>query len=50
MKKFNLEISKQDAWKLIDAIKHYQKDYALNKSADKLFDSILLKLSQILEQ
>jgi hypothetical protein len=43
----NISISKNEAWKLLDAIKSYQKDYALTAPTNKLFDSLTKKLNSI---
>lgn len=43
----NIVITKNEAWKLMDAITSYQKDYALTGSTTKLFDSIMKKLKSI---
>lgn len=42
-----VEISKQEAWKLLDAIKTYIKDYALNGAVEKTFTNITKKLEKI---
>lgn len=42
-----VEISKQEAWKLIDAIKSYTKDYALNGAVSKTFNNIIKKLEKV---
>jgi len=46
-KNLMLHISKNEAWKLLDAIKNYQKDYALTAPTNKLFDSLIKKLNSI---
>jgi hypothetical protein len=43
----SINISKNEAWKILDAIRSYQKDYALTGPANKLFDSIISKLKII---
>lgn len=43
----NVEISKQEAWKLLDAIKTYTKDYAVNGAVAKTFSNISKKLEKI---
>lgn len=43
-----IEISKQEAWKLLDAIKSYTKDYALNGAAEKTFTILSKKLQGII--
>jgi len=42
-----IEISKQEAWKLLDAIKAYTKDYAVNVSVKKTFNNLVKKLETI---
>lgn len=43
----SINISKNEAWKLLDAIVAYQKDYALTGVANKIFDSLVKKLNSI---
>lgn len=42
-----IEINKQEAWKLLDAIQTYTKDYAINGAVQKTFDNISKKLEKI---
>lgn len=42
-----VNISKNEAWKLLDAIVAYQKDYALTGPTIKIFDSLIKKLNTI---
>lgn len=42
-----INISKNEAWKLLDAIKSYQKDYALTGPTNKIFDNLVKKLNLI---
>lgn len=42
-----IEISKQEAWKLLDAIHSYTKDYALNGNVEKTFSILKKKLEKI---
>jgi|688.fasta_scaffold04312_71 hypothetical protein len=44
----SISISKNEAWKLIDAIKSYQKDYALTGPTNKIFDNLTKKLNGII--
>lgn len=46
-KNISVLISKNEAWKILDAITAYQKDYALTGPTNKLFDSIISKLKNI---
>jgi hypothetical protein len=45
--KMQIEISKQEAWKLLDAIKTYSKDYAVNGAVQKTFTNLIKKLETI---
>jgi hypothetical protein len=42
-----IEVSKQEAWKLLDAIKSYMKDYTVTTPVSKTFSSIIKKLETI---
>ena len=42
-----IEISKQEAWKLIDALVAYKKDYTVTGPVSKIFDNITKKLKKI---
>jgi hypothetical protein len=41
-----IEISKQEAWKLLDAIKAYSKDYSLTEPVTKTFTNLTKKLEK----
>jgi len=45
-----IEITKQEAWKLIDAINAYMKDYTVTGAVHKTFDNITKKLNEILKE
>lgn len=45
-----IDISKQEAWKLMDALVAYKKDYTVTGPVAKIFDSITKKLKQILKE
>lgn len=45
-----IEISVQEAWKLLDAIKAYNKDYTLAEPVNKIFSSISKKLKKIVQE
>lgn len=45
-----IDISKQEAWKLIDAVKAYMKDYTVTEPVNKIFDSISKKLKKIVQE
>ena len=42
-----IEVSKQEAWKLLDAIKSYMKDYTVTTPVSKTFSNIIKKLEII---
>lgn len=44
----NVEISKQEAWKILDAIAAYTKDYTVTGSVEKTFSSIKKKLQKVI--
>lgn len=44
-----VEISKQEAWKLLDAIKMYMKDYTVTGPVHKIFDNMAKKLKKVTE-
>jgi hypothetical protein len=43
----NIEITKNEAWKILDAIQTYKKDYALTAPVVKTIDNITKKLKEI---
>lgn len=45
-----IEINKQEAWKLLDALVAYKKDYTLTEPVNKIFDSITKKLKLIVKE
>jgi Flp pilus assembly pilin Flp len=45
-----IDISKQEAWKLIDAIVAYKKDYTVTGAVSKTFDNITKKLKEIAKE
>jgi hypothetical protein len=44
-----IDISKQEAWKLMDALDAYKKDYTVTKPVVKIFDNITKKLKKIIK-
>lgn len=42
-----IDLSKNEAWKIIDAIQAYKKDYALTAPVTKTIDNITKKLKEI---
>ena len=45
----NIDITKQEAWKILDAIKAYQKDYTVTAAVNKTYDNISKKLNSVIE-
>jgi hypothetical protein len=45
-----IDISKQEAWKLMDAIKAYMSDYTVTGPVVKIFDTITKKLKGVLQE
>jgi hypothetical protein len=43
----NIEISKQEAWRLLDALETYEKDYSVSVSATETIKKLKKKLKQI---
>jgi Flp pilus assembly pilin Flp len=44
-----IDISKQEAWKILDAIVAYKKDYTVTGAVSKTFDNITKKLREIVK-
>lgn len=42
-----IDISKQEAWKIMDAIKTYSKDYTVSGAVSKTFSNIISKLEKV---
>jgi hypothetical protein len=45
-----VEITKQEAWKLMDALDAYKKDYTLTGPVNKIFDNITKKLKEVIKE
>ncbi len=45
-----IEISKQEAWKILDAISAYKKDYTVTGAVHKTFDNITKKLKEVVKE
>lgn len=45
-----IEISKQEAWKILDAIKAYTKDYTVTAAVSKTFSNITSKLKEVVKE
>jgi hypothetical protein len=43
----NVDITKQEAWKILDAIKAYTKDYTVTGAVEKTFHNITNKLKKV---
>jgi hypothetical protein len=43
----NIDISKQEAWKILDALASYKKDYVVTGVVIKTIDNIEKKLKEI---
>lgn len=46
----NVEINKQEAWKILDALTAYKKDYAVNASVAKTLDGVEKKLKTVVDE
>jgi exonuclease VII small subunit len=46
----NIDINKQEAWRLLDAIESYQKDYSVTAASTKSLDNVKKKLKQIVNE
>ena len=42
-----IDINKQEAWKLLDAIKAYVKNYTVTGAVEKTFQNITTKLKKV---
>jgi len=45
-----IDITKQEAWKLMDAIKAYMSDYTVTGPVHKTFDTITKKLKEVVKE
>lgn len=45
----NIDISKNEAWKILDALASYKKDYALSGAVEKTIDGIIRKLKGFID-
>jgi hypothetical protein len=46
----NIDINKNEAWKIIDALKAYKDDYALTAPVIKIIDTLNKKLKVIIDE
>lgn len=44
-----VELSQNEIWKILDAIKAYKQDYSVSESVDKIFANIEKKLKKAKE-
>ena len=49
MKENAIPLSKNEMWKILDAIEAYKKNYSLTAPTNKLLDSVEKKLNNCLE-
>lgn len=45
-----IDITKQEAWKILDAIKAYTKDYTVTGAVNKTFQNIVAKLQKVKDE
>ena len=45
-----IDINKQEAWKILDALVAYKKDYTLTGPVNKIFDNITKKLKEVVKE
>lgn len=45
-----IDISKNEAWKILDALASYKKDYALSGAVIKTIDSAIKKLKDFIDE
>lgn len=43
----NIELSKQEAWRLLDALECYQKDYSVSTTSNKTIETVKKKLKKV---
>jgi len=43
----NVEISKQEAWRMLDALEAYKKDYSVSTAVNKVIEALSKKLKKI---
>ena len=43
----NIELSKQEAWRLLDALECYQKDYSVSTASNKTLEIVKKKLKKV---
>lgn len=45
-----VNITKQEAWKILDAIKSYSKDYTVTEAVSRTFQNITKKLKDVVNE
>lgn len=45
----NIELSKQEAWKIMDAIKAYTQNYTVTGAVSKTFNNVVIKLKKVID-
>lgn len=45
-----IDISKQEAWKILDALVAYKKDYTLTGPVNKIFESVTKKIKEVIKE
>jgi hypothetical protein len=46
----NIDLTKNEAWKILDALASYKKDYALSGAVVKTIDSAIKKLKDFVNE
>jgi hypothetical protein len=46
----NIDLTKNEAWKILDALASYKKDYALSGAVIKTIDSAIKKLKDFIDE
>lgn len=46
----NIEISKSEAWRILDAVEAYKKDYELSSAVQKNLKDIIRKMKKVVDQ
>jgi hypothetical protein len=45
-----IDLTKNEAWKILDALAYYKKDYALSGAVVKTIDSAIKKLKDFIDE
>ncbi len=46
----SIDINKNEAWKILDALASYKKDYALSATVVKIIDSAIKKIKGFIDE